>query len=230
MIAAFLRGVVVAGALVAGVYARVLRPRVLRWGATDTEVSGQLPGDEIVPNPRYLATHAVTIRAPAATVWPWLVQMGQGRGGFYSYTWLENLVGCDLHNAARVIPEFQHLQVGDKVRLVPEGNPVPLYFLAAAIHAERALVLHTAGSPAESFRAGLPYATWAFVLEPIDDGTRLIARFRADFKPTAGGWIRNKYLLEPVHFLMERKMLLTIRRLAERLALEQGATAPRRAA
>jgi len=230
MIAGLLRGIVVAGAILAGAYARWLRPRILRWGATDEEVATALPGDEIVPHPRSLLTHAVTIAAPPGAVWPWLVQMGQGRGGLYSYAWLENLAGCDLHNARRVIPEFQHLEVGDRVRLVPEGYRVPLHFVVAALQPERVLVLRTPGPPGESFQAGLPFATWTFVLEAVSGGTRLITRWRSDFRPTAAGWLRNKHALEPVHFLMERKMLLTIRALAERLAAEPAEAAPPRAA
>ena len=71
-----------------------------KWGATDAEVHRSLPGDDLIPHPKWRYTHAITIRASAAEVWPWLVQMGQGRGGMYSYEWLENLVGCDIHNAA----------------------------------------------------------------------------------------------------------------------------------
>jgi hypothetical protein len=84
-----------------------LRPWRTRWGATDAEVRKKLPGDELMPHPKWGYTHAVTIKAPVAEVWPWIVQMGQGKAGFYSYEFLENLVGCDFHNADRIIPEFQ---------------------------------------------------------------------------------------------------------------------------
>ena len=100
--------------------AMLLRPLVLRrlrrWGATTAELQRPLPGDDLVPHSRAGYTQAITIRAPVAAVWPWLVQIGQGRGGFYSYEGLENLVGCDIHNAERVLPEFQILASGDLLR------------------------------------------------------------------------------------------------------------------
>src|SRR5690349_3601012 len=83
----------------AGLYAFVVRPWHLRWGATDTELDMSLPCDELVDDPKLNATHAITINAPVSSVWPWLVQIGQTRGGFYSYTWLENAVGCQMQNA-----------------------------------------------------------------------------------------------------------------------------------
>src|SRR5690349_9989833 len=93
-----LLGVVVGLTIAVVVYIALVRPWHMRWGATDDEVRRPLPGDELVARPKALATHAITIRAPAAEIWPWLVQFGQGRGGFYSYDWLENLFGCDIHN------------------------------------------------------------------------------------------------------------------------------------
>ena len=79
-----------------------------RWGATGDEVSRKLPGDDIVPHPKGGYTHAITIRAPRNEVWLWVVQLGQARGGFYSYDFLENLVGCDIHTVDRIVPEYQH--------------------------------------------------------------------------------------------------------------------------
>ena len=103
--------------LVAGVlYVVVARPLINQWGATDQEHQATWPGDHLVGQPGYVWTSAITIQAPAAQVWPWLVQLGQGRGGLYSYDWLENLVGCDVHSTDRILPEFQTpLQVGDRV-------------------------------------------------------------------------------------------------------------------
>ena len=100
--------VAAAGAVVAG----VLRPRYLSWGASDEECAGALPGDELVPHADLAATRAVTIAATPEQVWPWIAQMGQGRGGLYSYDALENLVGCDMHSADRVVPEWQDVAVG----------------------------------------------------------------------------------------------------------------------
>lgn len=213
---------VAALALVADVagYAALIRPRLIRWGATKEEAGQALPGDEMVTDPRYVVSHAVTINAPVEAVWPWLVQMGQGRGGFYSYDWLENLFGLDIHSADRVIPELQRLEAGDRIMLQPDGSADNIsYFEVAAVEPERSLVLVTPGSREENFTRGLPYGTWSFVLSETAEGqTRLIARMRADFQPSLSGFIVNKYGLEPIHSLMERKMLLGIRKRAERAA------------
>ena len=94
----------------------VARPRITQWGATDQEHHGSWPSDQLVARPGYVWTNAITIHAPAAEIWPWLVQLGQGRGGLYSYDWLENLVGCDVQSTDRILPQFQQpLAVGDRV-------------------------------------------------------------------------------------------------------------------
>jgi hypothetical protein len=90
------------------------------WGATSEELAATLPGDELVPHPDLTTTRAVTINARAADVWPWIAQLGQGRGGFYSYDALENLVGCDIHSTDRIVPAWQSVPVGAQVRLAPE--------------------------------------------------------------------------------------------------------------
>jgi hypothetical protein len=112
------RLVSVAGAVAVGV--ALVRARYLRWGATDAELNVGLPGDELVGAADLTATRAVTVRASADVVWPWIAQLGQGRAGFYSYDFLENLVGCDIHSAERVVAEWQSIDVGDAVHLHPE--------------------------------------------------------------------------------------------------------------
>src|SRR6266545_4849315 len=97
-----------------------MRFRYLRWGATDQEVRDPLAGDDLIRNADMVATRAITIHAAADRVWPWIAQLGQGRGGFYSYDWLENLVGCDIHSADRIVREWQDVAVGDEVKLHPE--------------------------------------------------------------------------------------------------------------
>jgi len=183
-----------------------LRPWRTRWGATDAEVKKKLPGDELLPHPNWGFTHAVTIKASAAEVWPWLVQMGQGRGGFYSYEFLENLVGCDIHNADRIIPEFQSLQVGESIKLHPKA-PVPV----AIVEPEHALVLH--------YEADFS-SNWMWVLGKVDERTtRLISRWSGDYGP--GLKNRLSYgpcFMEPIEFNMSRKMLLGIKQRAESLA------------
>ena len=192
-------GLVAAGA----VYGLWLRPRHLRWGATDEEVLEALPGDEWTPQARGRATHAITIQAPVAEVWKWLIQIGSNKGGFYSYSWLENLFGCRLRNATRIVPEFQNLTATDSVWLHPKAPPLPV----VCLEENRSFVL---GS-----NMGEP-GTWGFYLTPLGaNATRLLVRNRGDWKL---GMLRSLFqygVYEPAHFLMERKMLLTIKRLAE---------------
>lgn len=192
-------------------YMLLARPRHLRWGATDQESGGPLPGDDLLANPDLTATRAVTVRASAAEVWPWIAQLGQGRGGFYSYDFLENLVGCQMHSAERIVPEWQTPEVGDQVKLHPD---VPLE--VAVVEPGGALVL----------RGGVPMGdtpppydfTWAFVLREQPDGTtRLLSRERYAYTKW---W--TPLLVEPVEavsFVMSQKMLRGIRDRAQRTAV-----------
>ena len=117
------RGAIAVGGAVAA-YILIARPRHLRWGATDAEANESVPGDDLIANADLTATRAITIRVSAGQVWPWIAQLGQERGGFYSYDWLENLARCDIHNADRIVPEWQDVVVGDEVRLAPEVSLV----------------------------------------------------------------------------------------------------------
>lgn len=191
------------------VYWFVFRPRQARWGATDDEVNAPLPGDDIAPSPTTQVTHAITISAPPSAVWPWLAQIGQEKAGLYSYEWLENLVGCDIHNVYEIVPEWQNIQVNDAVRLGPKGYPL---FIVQEIVPNRALVLQAADPKTET----LAPASWAFILNEQADGTtRLIVRSRNQFEPTIGSFILWRMITEPVSFVMEQKMLRTIKALVE---------------
>jgi len=181
-----------------------VRPWHLAWGTTPEERRRPLPGDERVKDPDLDSTHAITIDAPAEEVWAWLLQIGQGRGGFYSYTWLENLVGCRMKNAERILPELQHLAVGDRIYLHPKAPALTVEILEPG----RALVLSE---------------TWGFYLEPINrHSTRLLVRGRGRFdaQPFPKGRLLQflywRLVFEPAHFVMERKMLLGIKERAER--------------
>ena len=126
------------GAAAVGAWAALL-PRTLKWGATDDEVVRPMPGDQLVDNPMYVTTRAITVAAPAAAVWPWLVQLGQNRGGFYSYDFFENVFRLDIHNADRVHEEWQGLRVGeDFVTLDPDGA---MKLTIAVMEPERAFVI-----------------------------------------------------------------------------------------
>ena len=201
-----------------------LGSRRSRWGATNEEVRRTLPGDDLVPDSKGGFTHAITIDAPAPDVWPWIVQMGQGRGGFYSYELLENIAGCDIHNADRIIPELQDLKVGDIIKLHPTFPGYPV----ASIEPCRALVLNqlTDQETAEVLKPGdrtpprFVNSTWSWLLEQHDDRTtRLISRFRNDFSPSFGN--RMGYaspLIEAISNTMGRKMLLGIKQRIETAA------------
>lgn len=188
----------------------LIRPWYSKWGASPTEVEATLPGDDLVPDPVLLSTRAISIQAPVDGIWPWLVQLGQGRGGFYSYQRLENLVGCDIQNADRIIPELQDIKVGDLVRLGPEGMPA---FDVAAIEPMSALILR--GDITNKERKPTIWI-WAFVLTPVDkQSTRLILRTRLDYASGFGNTVMWRVFTDPLSFNMERKMLQGIKRRAE---------------
>ena len=192
----------VAGIILVALAASVVlsRPWHMRWGSTDAELRASLPGDELAPHPRYFIQHAVTINAPPDSVWPWLAQMGQDRGGFYSYAWLENLFGLRLHNADRIHPEWQRIAAGDSIYATPAGwlgFDRRFGWRVALAEPGRVLFLENWG---------------AFALVPAGNGrTRLIVRTRGG----APDRIQDVFLAplglvlgEPAHFIMERRMLL----------------------
>lgn len=184
----------------------VSRPWYSKWGATDTEVNMSLPGDELVPNPVLTTTRAITIKAPAPDVWPWLVQMGQGRGGLYSYERLENLIGCDIENADRIIPELQDLQVGDKVRINPSNEQA---FDVAVIDPGKTIILR--GDIPDSDNKPTIWI-WIFHLNPLDEKTtRLMIRSRLVYKKSFGNTLLWRVFSDPIAFNMERKMLQGIK-------------------
>ena len=205
---------------VVAIYTLAIRPWHLRWGAADEEVDDPLPGDELVQDAKLNATHAVSIQAPPAQVWSWLVQIGQGRGGFYSYDWIENAMGLEIHSSDSILPEHQDLQVGDVIPLAPDGSfGLPV----AMLEPERVLVLH-GDTRIPDQKSGPPMrpgdylvATWGFYIFPQPDGgTRLVERWRSDWAPSLLNTFFYRLFLEPGAFLMERKMLLGIKERAER--------------
>ena len=185
------------------------------WGATDEEVAMALPGDELTPAPVEQNTRAITIAAPPEAVWPWLVQMGADRGGFYSYAWLENLFGLDIHNADRIVDAWQQLAVGDWVWAARNRSAG---WLVEHVEPNVALVMKTA-DPTTGRTTGRDEGLgfefqWTFALRPdLPGATRLLIRDR-----TAYGRRLTRWLMAPVglvSFVMTRKMLDAIRVRAE---------------
>lgn len=197
------------------VYFGVARPWFRRWGATDAEVRMALPGDEIVPAARAQETRAITVAAPAQQVWPWLTQLGQNRGGFYSYRILENLVGCEMPDVRVLDPSLQHWKLGDKLWMYPAEKAGGIgYASLATFEPGRAMAFATRamGRPTTETADG----SWAFAVYPIDaQSSRLLFRGRGadNAKPMATAF--NATVFEPVHFAMERRTMEGIKMLAE---------------
>ena len=177
----------------------------LTWGAAGDEATRSLPGDDLLGMPDLLSTRVISIGAPAKAVWPWLAQMGSGRGGVYTYDWIENLFGLHMQSVDVILPEFQNVQVGDAQQLGKKG---PVLRVALA-DPESALV----------FRSDDGNWVWAFCLVSEGTGTRLISRNRI---ATPGArWLSRafyRFVMEPGSLVMERKMLLGVKERAERLA------------
>ncbi|MGZ4376797.1 MAG: SRPBCC family protein [Gaiellaceae bacterium] len=190
-------GVAVLG--VGAVYALV-RQSILTAGATSEEAASRLPGDELLEDADGVSTRAITIEAPAASVWPWLAQMGPSpRGGAYTYDFIENLLGLDMHSVDRVLPEFQHPQVGDTIKL--GANQM----LLARVEPRHVL----------AWRSEDGNWVWSFVLEERDRTTRLISRNRYRL-PTLAARIAM-LPMESGSLVMEWRMLRGIKERAERL-------------
>jgi hypothetical protein len=185
-----------------------IRPVYLQYGTTAAERAAVLPGDDPTFEARHRVDHAITIHAPADSVWPWLMQIGQDRGGFYSYTRLERMAGDHVTNADRIHPEWQELRIGDTVRATqPDylgGHFGSFGWKVMNIVPGRALVLDNWG---------------AFVLVPVDSATtRLIIRSRGPGTRDAAAFLIgpfNVFVFEPAHFIMQRGMLRGIRDRAE---------------
>jgi hypothetical protein len=205
-----LRGAALIAATFATPFLRGLRSR---WGLDEIHAARSLPGDELVPEPAWSYTHGVEIDAPVGAVWPWVAQVGADRAGFYSYEWLENLLGCRLENADRVNEEWQ-LKPNDRLVLHPELPPLRVeryeaghYFVAFAPGDEEARAKHE------------PWCSvsWLFLVEPLGaQRCRLISRYRADHSHHFAARLGvGPTLLEPISFVMDRRMLLGVKERAE---------------
>ncbi|MBJ7459147.1 MAG: SRPBCC family protein [Thermoleophilaceae bacterium] len=190
------------GAAATGIYHCFLRERLLNWGATDAEVAATLPGDELLPTADGVSTRAITIDAPPGAVWPWIVQIGPSpRGGVYTYDWIENLLGLNMHSTSEVLEEFQHPQLGDAIGIGQNKMEISL------LDPQRSM----------AWRSDDGNWVWSFNLIEQDGRTRFISRNRFCLPRTVDriGMVP----MVPGSFVMERKMLLGIKQRAERLKI-----------
>jgi hypothetical protein len=196
--------------VLAATYRPLVRPVILNWGSTDLEANRRLPGDELLERADGISTRAITIDASAKAVWPWLAQIGPApRGGAYTYDWIENLLGLNMHSTDRVLSEFQHPEVGDSI----------------AFGKNRMRVEQVEPEHVLAFRSDDGNWVWTFVTEEREGRTRLISRNRFRLATLAARV--GMFPLEPASLLMERKMLLGIKERAERASPEDDATRDR---
>lgn len=186
------------------------------WGASEDEIAASYPGDELIDSPADQTTMAVTVGAPAEVIWSWLVQLGQDRGGMYSYDGLEQAIGLEIHSAETINPAWQHLEPDDLVRLVPPGwGPLPNGYAmrVSFVDPPHALVLRQ-GPPQDPWDG-----VWTFVIVPVGPGLcRLVSRTRTHrMRGPAQAALRVVTSLgAPITWVMTRKMLLTLKERAER--------------
>jgi hypothetical protein len=200
-----------------GAYALAVRPRMLRWGATDEEVRRPYPGADLVSGGRRGATMAATINAPPSSLWPWLVQMGCDRAGWYSWDRLDN---GGVPSAERIHPEWQEIAVGDHLISKPDGST---WFEVAAVDPNRFLALRASfdlrGRPFDPAGTRPPHYTdsvWCFLLEKLPgDRTRLIVSGYADALPKALQGVLNFIFWEPAHWIMQTRQFANLERRAE---------------
>jgi hypothetical protein len=186
--------------VLAAAYFRFLRAPILNWGATREEAAAVLPGDELLQEADGIATRAIEIQAPPGAIWPWLAQMGPSpRGGAYTYDWIENLLGLNMHSVTRVLPEYQQPQVGDTIEYGTNRMRIEL------VEPEHVL----------AWRSEDGNWVWTFIVEPRNGSTRLISRNRFRL-PTLVARL-GMVLMEPASLVMERKMLHGIKERAEKL-------------
>jgi hypothetical protein len=183
-------------------FAPIFRHWHLRWGATDAEVAAAMPGDELVPHPSFNATRGITIDALPEDVWPWLIQIGHGRAGFYSYDLFDN---AGRPSANQILPQHQRPTIGDWVPMAAKANETTA-FKITGIEPNRFMLWEK------------PHSTWAWKLEPIPgDRTRLVTRLKDDYswRTDPANALLSLILFEFGDFPMMRKLLLGVKRRAE---------------
>ena len=215
----YLEGLVGAAAIATTVIlSPILRRWYSSWGAADDESQRAVPGDMLVPHPKSQLTMAVSVQAPADEIWPWFVQLGCQRAGWYSYDLLDN---GGIPSAERIIPEYQQLEVGDVVKAMPKGD---FGFPVAIVEPNRQLTLAGTTNTETGEQADLDdpdldayfSGNQTFLLDENDErNTRLIFRMRIDWSPSLISNIAYKGVVEPLSFVMARKTLLNIKQRAE---------------
>jgi len=212
----FWQGICGASVMAFALVTPFLRQQRTSWGGKDSELYSKLPGDDIISHPKWQYTQGISINTTTDKVWPWLVQIGQGKGGFYSYEMLENLVGCKIHNTEKIIPEYQKLKPGDNIMLHPKV-PYPV----AEVREGNTIVLHYDSRTGQKQVSGTKpsnyfESTWLFlVTKQGNQSSRLISRFRIDYNLSTQNRIAYGYFVEPVSTTMQKQMLKGIRKRAE---------------
>lgn len=196
-------------------YYLAIRPWHMQWGARREEISRPMLGDELVREPRYVSNRAITIHARPEDIWPWVVQIGMGRAGFYGYQWFERLAELSISTVEHLLPEFQGLEPGD---VIPVGGGLQLPVRAVEPNASLVIGSHPKAHPGEDM------VSWSLGLYAQDGATRLISRVRSTYRWKPGAPLPALFL-GPLHFILERKMLLGIKQRAETLAARRSAPA-----
>jgi hypothetical protein len=196
-----------------------LRSKYQKWGSTKEELQRELPGDELVKNVKGWYNHAITINATPANVWPWIAQLGQNKGGFYSYELLENIVGSKIHNADDIVPKFQDTVIGNNVAMTPKAAP----YIVTAIEPGQVFVLQLRVNlqtqetvdNTQPLPAKYQDSSWVFFLEETTEGTtRLISRSRNDWNQSkTNTFIYGMFGV--ISQAMDRKMLKGIKKRSE---------------
>lgn len=187
----------------------LLRPWHMRWGATPSEITGEMPGDDVVPRAQFHATRSITVDAPASAVWPWIAQLGYGRGGFYTYDLLDN---AGERSADRVVAEHQDIDVGSLIPMWHQAGGLAIAYEVASLEPPISMLWVHRPHPAEK-----PDSTWSWRLTPLPGGgTRLVTRMKQDYRwETPRLALFNAWLMEFGDFAMERRMLQGIKARAE---------------
>ena len=196
-----------------------------RWGLRKEELTRTFPGDEIIDQPKSQFTHAINIDAPVEAVWPWIAQIGQGRGGFYTYEALENMTGMEIRNADIILAEFQDPKVGDLIPFSPtDAYPLVMCETGRAMAIGFCIDLNTKKIINSNQKLSDNYSqiSWLWIVEPIDSQhSRFYSRNRVDYSSSFKNKLLFGPLIEPIVFTMDRKMCLGIKKRAEKLFSEQ---------